>query len=419
MLSHSKGCTVSTTFASKFTSLSPSDGLLPPPRRMILCSGRLRMSRIHEKDEIFMPKFQELGYAPISLQVQGQAREFRIYPEHHETQCNYPAPQMAENLPPSIQVFIAHGLADSVVPVEDAPDIANLISAHPRRQPGTVHVELFPKCDHNYRGDAMQALLQSIQRWMETSMQRCYKSRSLPLPVSSVRRGALIVVEGLDRSGKSTQVDRLVQHLHARHVKFPERATAIGSMINGYLTRKSDINDHAVHLLFSANRWEMMCVDRDSPCSESILQSLQQGQTVVCDRYAFSGIAYSWAKGLPLDWCIGSDAGIPIPDLTLFLDLDEETASTRASFGDERYEKRAFQEKVRHTFYQVESFVQYVGGHWIRIDASGTPDKVWETIQHHTDSVVSQGPVALFPLDLEAMKPALPWTSVEPEKASL
>lgn len=261
MLSHSKGCTVSTTFASKFTSLNPSDGLLPPPRRMILCSGRLRMSRIHEKDDVFVPKFQEFGYAPITLQVQGQTREYRVYPEHHETQCTYPAQDMATNLPPSILVYIAHGLSDNVVPVEDAPGIANLISAHPRRQPGTVHIELFPQCDHNYRGDATNALLQSLQRWMEASQHLGYQPRPLSLPVSpSSKRGALIVIEGLDRSGKSTQVDRLVQHLQARHVKFPERSTAIGSMINEYLTRKSEINDHAVHLLFSANRWELMCV---------------------------------------------------------------------------------------------------------------------------------------------------------------
>ncbi|WFD20020.1 dTMP kinase [Malassezia caprae] len=317
---------------------------------------------------------------------------------------------MAKNLPPSIQVFIAHGIADNIVPVEDAPGIANIISAHPRRQPGTVHVELLPQCDHNYRGDATNSLLESMQSWMKKSTESCYKPRPLPLPVSSTRRGALIVVEGLDRSGKSTQVERLVQHLQARHVKFPERTTAIGSMINAYLTRQSDINDHAVHLLFSANRWEII---------ESILQSLQRGQNVVCDRYAFSGIAYTWAKGLPLDWCIGSDAGIPIPDVTLFLDLDEKTASARAAYGEERYEKRAFQEKVRHAFYQVESFVQYAGGHWIRIDASGTPDQVWQTIQRHAGNVVSHGPMALYPLDLEAMRPALPWTKEGPEKASL
>lgn len=140
---------------------------------------------------------------------------------------------------------------------------------------------------------------------------------------------------------------------------------------------------------------------------------------MVCDRYAFSGIAYTGAKGLALDWCIGSDAGIPIPDITLFLDLDEAAAAARAAYGEERYEKRAFQQKVRHMFYQVESLIRYVGGRWVRVDASGTTDQVWQTIQHHVSPAITQGLSDLYPLDLEAMRPALPWTQECPEKASL
>lgn len=38
--------------------------------------------------------------------------------------------------------------------------------------------------------------------------------------------------------------------------RFPDRSTAIGSMINSYLTKQSEADDAAMHLLFSANRWE-------------------------------------------------------------------------------------------------------------------------------------------------------------------
>ena len=53
----------------------------------------------------------------------------------------------------------------------------------------------------------------------------------------------------------------LVEHLQAAGVaaelwRFPDRTTAIGKMINSYLTSQADIDDAAVHLLFSANRWE-------------------------------------------------------------------------------------------------------------------------------------------------------------------
>lgn len=74
-------------------------------------------------------------------------------------------------------------------------------------------------------------------------------------------RGRLIVVEGLDRSGKSTQCQRLVETLlatgsPAKLLKFPDRTTHIGQMINAYLTSNTELSDHVIHLLFSANRWE-------------------------------------------------------------------------------------------------------------------------------------------------------------------
>ena len=44
--------------------------------------------------------------------------------------------------------------------------------------------------------------------------------------------------------------------------RFPDRTTAIGKMINSYLTSQSEIDDAAVHLLFSANRWEKRCMSQ-------------------------------------------------------------------------------------------------------------------------------------------------------------
>ncbi|KAL2529098.1 dTMP kinase [Forsythia ovata] len=78
---------------------------------------------------------------------------------------------------------------------------------------------------------------------------------------SSDSRGALIVLEGLDRCGKTSQSSRLVSYLeslgHAvESWRFPDRTTNVGQMISSYLANKSHLDDRAVHLLFSANRWE-------------------------------------------------------------------------------------------------------------------------------------------------------------------
>lgn len=78
---------------------------------------------------------------------------------------------------------------------------------------------------------------------------------------NSDSRGALIVLEGLDRSGKSSQSSRMMSYLEGLGVsaelwRFPDRSTCVGQMISSYLANKSDLDDHTIHLLFSANRWE-------------------------------------------------------------------------------------------------------------------------------------------------------------------
>lgn len=84
-------------------------------------------------------------------------------------------------------------------------------------------------------------------------------------------RGAFIVLEGLDRSGKTTQTSKLVDRIEklgkpCKLIKFPgtilpgetdiDRTTAIGKMIDAYLRSAEELDDRVIHLLFSANRWE-------------------------------------------------------------------------------------------------------------------------------------------------------------------
>lgn len=106
-----------------------------------------------------------------------------------------------------------------------------------------------------------------------------------------IRRGALIVFEGCDRVGKTTQIQKLADSLNKDHrvqvFKFPDRSTVIGKLIDEFLQKKKALDDHVVHLLFSANRWE---------CIEEIKKQIESGTTVLIDRYVYSGIAYSSAK---------------------------------------------------------------------------------------------------------------------------
>lgn len=81
----------------------------------------------------------------------------------------------------------------------------------------------------------------------------------------AISRGSLIVLEGLDRSGKSSQCSRLVSYLQEKGIpveacRFPDRSTSVGQMISTYLANESELDDRTIHLLFSANRWEKRLV---------------------------------------------------------------------------------------------------------------------------------------------------------------
>lgn len=187
-------------------------------------------------------------------------------------------------------------------------------------------------------------------------------------------RGRLIVVEGLDRSGKSTQCELLATLLPSSTLlKFPDRTTPIGKMIDAYLKSTSEIDDHVIHLLFSANRWEL--VDR-------MKRLIEAGTNVISDRYIYSGVAFSMIKGLDQTWCRAPDVGLPAPDLILFLDVATDVAATRGGFGEERYEKAETQILVRRAFMDL---LRDVRGTVVMVDAGKNIEQVqaqiWQAVQ--------------------------------------
>ncbi|KAJ8309764.1 hypothetical protein KUTeg_011629 [Tegillarca granosa] len=180
----------------------------------------------------------------------------------------------------------------------------------------------------------------------------------------TTNRGALIVFEGCDHSGKTTQCNKLISSMNekglsVKSMRFPDRTTTIGQMISSYLGNTCEIEDHAVHLLFSANRWEMSE-------HEKLLQS---GTTLIVDRYAYSGVAFTSAKqGFDMQWCKQPDIGLPKPDAVIYLTLSPEAAEKRGTFGKERYEKKEFQQKVSENFEKLKE------DNWKVIDADKSVD---------------------------------------------
>lgn len=224
----------------------------------------------------------------------------------------------------------------------------------------------------------------------------------------SSKRGAFILFEGIDRCGKTTQSKRLVSLLQQRgqnvkHIRFPNRETHIGKMIDAYLKNAAELDDRTIHLLFSANRWE---------AAESIKRDLLDGITVVCDRYSYSGCSYTASKGIPgldLDWCRRPEAGLPAPDAIFYLDLSVEEAQRRGGYGDERYEKEEMQRRVRENYLALreadEAALVRQGNKnnnddscknqqgraaplWCTIDANREPDAIHEDVCALADQTI-------------------------------
>lgn len=215
-------------------------------------------------------------------------------------------------------------------------------------------------------------------------------------------RGRLILIEGLDRSGKSSQAKILEERLKdSKLVKFPERSTKVGAIINEYLT-KSDfqLSDQAAHLLFSANRWEL---------ASQMSEWLNEGFFVVLDRYIYSGVAYSLAKlraGLStspemsdINWLFGPDRGLPEPDATIFLTLPIEVLSERKGWGVERYEDKAFQQTVKECYIQLLHSRRDPSIFIVDVESLGIEEvaaKIWEILLEKKLNVLTKDPIKSF-----------------------
>ncbi|XP_056643144.1 thymidylate kinase [Diorhabda sublineata] len=192
--------------------------------------------------------------------------------------------------------------------------------------------------------------------------------------MSSLKRGALIVIEGVDRSGKSTQCKKLLQALKNKEIntqliRFPDRSTLTGKLIDEYLKNKEcKLNDQAIHLLFSANRWEN---------AEKMKSLLYSGVTLIVDRYSYSGVVFSAVKkNMCLEWCQQPENGLPKPDLVFLLDVSLEEMCNRPGFGDERYENTNFQTKVSKLYNKLCKEED----NWVKVDAARSIDEVHKNL---------------------------------------
>ncbi|CDR96868.1 thymidylate kinase, putative [Babesia bigemina] len=218
--------------------------------------------------------------------------------------------------------------------------------------------------------------------------------------------GKLFVFEGIDRSGKTTQLKLLSQKLTSegishRLLKFPCVDTKCGKVLVEHLASRDAVRSRrAIHLLFSANRWEMM---------KEVVSTLESGTHILMDRYAFSGVAYSvGAENLSYEWCIWPDDGLVSPDLVIYLDNPATVSASRSNFGkaptqpsahaaqgEERYEEVCKLEAVRRVYDQFR-----VLPFWQCFDATQSKEDLSNEIYEAIAPVLRSEPRRLSDTDL-------------------
>lgn len=195
-------------------------------------------------------------------------------------------------------------------------------------------------------------------------------------------KGKFITLEGIDGSGKSTQMGMLADVLRSRGLDVVTTCepggTPLGRALRAaFLETEEKVAPMAELLSFAA--------DRAQHVEHFIKPAIDQGKIVISDRYADATFAYQGAgRGFPEDKVnevIGLATGGLKPDLTLFFDIPVEAAIARMAVRDENHTKRNRMDEETAEFYSRVRDA-YLGiarrepQRFVVIDASGTVDEI-------------------------------------------
>ncbi len=208
--------------------------------------------------------------------------------------------------------------------------------------------------------------------------------------MSTKKKGAFIAFEGIDGSGKSTQIQILSDRLREKGIAFygtmEPTDSPIGSLIHQIMTGRMKADHRVIAALFVADRLDHLLNEVNG-----VSRKIEEGTAVIMDRYCFSSYAYQSVE-VSMDWLIQANAqssAILRPDMNIFLDTDPDTALER--IAKNRFQKELFEEKswlvqVRQKY--MEAFDKLKNSEQVTvIDGNRTveavAEDVWNTVERY------------------------------------
>ncbi len=200
------------------------------------------------------------------------------------------------------------------------------------------------------------------------------------LELEFLRKGKLLVIEGIDGAGKTTISNVLFKVLKNKGINCilstEPTSGPYGKKLREVL-KKGGVSPFQIKEYFLKDRlWHVKNI---------VIPALDQGKWVVLDRYYLSTIAYQGAQGLnPKELFLENETIAPTPDLVIFLDVSVDQALKRINIRDEElsiFEKKEFLKKVEGTYKRYLPWFNY-----LIVDARDSVEKIINKILKFLDS---------------------------------
>lgn len=204
-------------------------------------------------------------------------------------------------------------------------------------------------------------------------------------------RNLFIAFEGIDGSGKSTQVKLLAEKLesigHKVYTTFEPTDSEIGSIIRNILIGKKNADNRTIAGLFVADRLNHLLNDENG-----IVKKMKEGFTVLTDRYYFSSYAYNGTH-MDINWVIDANAmsaSILRPHLNIFIDVPPEVSMSRINGNRDSidlYENLENLKKVRAKYLEAFALLYQVEKIYT-VDGNKDPEIIHKEIVNKIEDLI-------------------------------